>query len=54
MVTLSNPGPGRPQHPSYSEPGPQMSVLEAVLGVIGISLILTCAGGVWTFVEGAL
>jgi hypothetical protein len=53
-MTLPQPGPGRPQHPSYSEPGPQMSVLEAVVLIVGISLVLTCGGGVWTFVEGAL
>jgi hypothetical protein len=52
MNQLPQPGPGRPQHPSYSEPGPQMSGLELVLWVVGISLVVFCGGGVWTFVEG--
>jgi hypothetical protein len=31
---LPEPGPGRPEHPSYRGPGPTMSLLELLLFVV--------------------
>jgi hypothetical protein len=49
-MTLPQPGPGRPQHPSYSEPGLQISLLELALWVVGFVLI----GFAWSLVGGVV
>jgi len=49
-MTLLQPGPGRPQHPNYSEPGLQVSLLELVLWVVGVALIASA----WSLIGGVL
>lgn len=39
MSTLSRPGPSRPHHPSYSEPGPLMSLRGLAITVLGAGLL---------------
>lgn len=34
---LPEPGPGRPEHPSYREPGPTLSLLELLLFVMALT-----------------
>lgn len=49
-MTLPQPGPGRPQHPSYSELGLQASLLELILWVVGFALV----GFAWSLIGGVL
>jgi hypothetical protein len=42
---LPEPAPGRPHHPSYTEPGPQMSLLELVVLIVAVVLIAFAVGG---------
>lgn len=50
MTRLPTPGPGRPQHPSYSEPGPTMTLLEAAILVLLIALV----AGLLVFGKGVI
>ncbi len=49
-MTLPTPGPGRPQHPSYSEPGPLFDLVD--LGVL--ILIVVLFGGLYALVEAVV
>jgi hypothetical protein len=50
---LPQPGPGRPHHPSYCEPGPQASLLELLVLIVGAALAFS-AHGILTFLGGVL
>jgi hypothetical protein len=40
MNRLPSSGPGRPQHLSYSNPGPAMTLLEALIFFLAIAFIV--------------
>lgn len=46
-MSLPTPGPGRPQHPSYSQPGPTITLLELAIWILTFAFI----GGLWTLGE---
>ena len=43
-MSLPSPGPGRPHHSSYSQPGPTMTVFEALVFIVAVVVFAALIG----------